>query len=128
MHPTQTLYSGSDSVDIVARHGHNSYVDGIRQCPEVKTKRANALGIYDMSGNVLEWCSNRSFLYEDPPQHLTDPVGPMEDIWADEDPRLCRGGAYSNNMNWNKVYARQFYPMTTTLVNIGFRLVVSLND
>ena len=78
-------YSGSNNADEVAWYGSNS---GSKTHP-VKTKKANELGLYDMSGNVYEWCNDRynENYYRNSPQ--TNPTGPSKG-WD----RVLRGGSW----------------------------------
>jgi len=81
-------YAGSDTVDDVAWYRGNSG----SASHAVGTKAANGLGIYDMSGNVQEWCWDWSGSYSSDPQ--TDPTGP-----ADETPGY---GRVRRNGYWNQ--------------------------
>ncbi len=76
-------YSGSNAVGNVAWCKENS--QGKRAHP-VATKQPNELGIYDMSGNVQEWCSDWFGAYSSNTQ--TNPTGPS---YGSE--RVVRGGA-----------------------------------
>lgn len=49
-------YSGSDTLEAVAWHSNNSSENGNKKAHQVMTKAPNSLGLYDMSGNVSEWC------------------------------------------------------------------------
>ena len=64
-----TKYSGSSSIDDVAWYWDNSG----RNTHPVKTKQPNELGIYDMTGNVEEWCQDRYGRYSSYAQ--TNPTG-----------------------------------------------------
>lgn len=79
-------YSGSDNADEVAWFSYNNE----HELHPVKTKRANELGIYDMTGNVAEWCYDRAGARPEGP--LKDPVGAAKSRDGYNDPRVIRGG------------------------------------
>ena len=79
-----TQYSGGSNIDDVAWYDGNS---GSKTHP-VKTKNPNELGLYDMSGNVHEWCQDWYGSYSSNAQ--TNPTGP--DSGSD---RVFRGGTWS---------------------------------
>lgn len=82
------LYAGSNTLDDVAWHDGNSWQEGEGSTShDVATKAPNELGLYDMSGNVCEWCQDWRGDYSSEPQ--TNPTGPTSGIH-----RIARGGSW----------------------------------
>jgi formylglycine-generating enzyme required for sulfatase activity len=111
--PGNYTYAGSNTVGDVAWYDGNSG----NKTHEVGKKAPNGLGLYDMSGNVWEWCWDWKGDYSDEPQ--TDPTGA-----ASGEYRVRRGGG------WNSSYAnymcsvfRAWSVPSNDSYNIGLRLV-----
>lgn len=85
-----TQYSGSGNIDDVAWYGGNGGNSGRKTHP-VAQKQANELGIYDMSGNVYEWCSDWFDSYSSATEN--NPVGPSNGT-----SRVFRGGCCDFDM------------------------------
>ncbi len=109
-------HSGSDDPDAVAWHSNNS--SGITH--PVGQKRPNELGLYDMNGNVLEWCWDWFDTYAE--AGTKNPSGP-----AAGSCRVIRGGGYDNYGRWYlHTSSRYNYPPGVISPDQGFRLVRSL--
>ncbi len=108
-----TLYAGSNELSKVAWNYENSS----KYPHPVKTLEPNELGIYDMSGNVWEWCSDYKGDY--PLEAQTDPQGP-----ALGSERIIRGGGFSDEDTRNYRTAVRNYNLPGGCLNyIGFRIV-----
>ena len=109
-------YSGSTKPDDVVWYTGNS---GSKP-HEVGKKQANALGLYDMSGNVFEWCWDRYGSSSGYPGGTEDPEGP--DTGSS---RVKRGGGWINDASYCTVSKRYVdTPYYQNYLN-GFRLVRS---
>lgn len=106
-------WSGSDDADAVAWHKGNSD----NRLHAVKQKSPNELGIYDMSGNVEEWCHDWN--YEYPATPATDPWGPPSGTW-----RMVRGGYYNDDARECTSASRDISEPTYNYNNNGFRLAL----
>ena len=105
-------YSGSNTLDDVAWCCNNSSSSHI-----VGTKAPNELGLYDMSGNVWEWCSDWNGNYLSVAQ--TNPTGEKTGWY-----RVDRGGAWSdyNTVSCRVAYRHHYIPDERRFY-MGFRLV-----
>ncbi len=106
-------YAGSNIIDAVAWCTDNSR----SSAHIVGSKRANALGIYDMSGNVWEWCkdwyANSYVSY-----YTNNPTGPSSGSY-----RVIRGGGWSSNNPSCRVADRDNRSFGYRGSNLGFRVV-----
>jgi len=110
-------YSGSNNINEVAWYWENSYA----QTHPVGQKAPNELSIYNMSGNVLEWCKDwySKEYYKNSPG--TNPQGPSLGTH-----RVPRGGSWCNDAVSCRVAVRSNWFPASRIDLIGFRLALSV--
>ncbi|MBQ0023423.1 MAG: SUMF1/EgtB/PvdO family nonheme iron enzyme [Prevotellaceae bacterium] len=108
-------YSGSNTIGEVAWYFGNSDGSGTH---DVKTKSPNELGIYDMSGNVMEWCSDWYSSYSSSSQ--SNPTGVDSGTY-----RVCRGGGFLSSDDYCSSSKRQFILPDSRIFYHGLRLALS---
>ena len=118
-------YSGSYALDEIGWHVGNAH----HYKREVGTKKPNELGLYDMTGNVNEWCQDKfgNDYYRHSP--TTNPQGP--DRSSEKDNRCQRGGSVCDDDKYDylKVYHRPRggLPPESKYFMDGLRLAMSVN-
>lgn len=124
VHKTKTMYSGSNDIDEVAWYSGNSYDLGEDDpnygTHKVGTKTANALGIYDMSGNVWECCSDWYAAGYDMDDNY-NPQGPSAGSY-----RVERGGSWNVKARFCRVSYRGSGYLGYRYNRRGFRVAVLL--
>lgn len=113
-------YAGNDDLKEVGWYWKNSH----KETKTVGLKRPNELGLYDMSGNVLEWVEDR--------WHKSyDGISPDGSAWTDMlggSSRVLRGGSWSDDpLNCRVAYRLNHWPVSRNNY-VGFRLVLALQS
>ena len=107
-------YSGSNTIGDVAWYDGNSG----SKTHAVGTKQPNELGIYDMTGNVLEWCQDWYDSYSSSPQ--TNPTGAVSGSF-----RVLCGGSWGNSAGYCRSSCRGSNTPGSRNNFLGLRLVLS---
>ena len=111
-----TLYSGSDILDQVAWYARNSDHQGPHP---VGHKSPNELDLYDMTGNVHEWCQDETYSYKSTPE--TNPC--HEGVGGR---RVTRGGCWLNGIGFMRISQRNYDSEAMRTSTIGLRLAMSI--
>lgn len=115
------LYSGSDNIDDVAWYAGNAE----KRSHPVATKKPNELGLYDMTGNLWEFCQDtmKRHIYTEKPR-----VNPLYQPSSDlkkKTMKVLRGSGYEFAAHESEVFRRDGATSNVRMPDIGFRLALT---
>jgi formylglycine-generating enzyme required for sulfatase activity len=117
---TTTRFYFGDNYSMLSDYGWSGENGGWKTHP-VGQKKPNAFGLYDMHGNVWEWCSDwhQSDYYTGRPNPDVNPTGPVSSLH-----RVCRGGSWHFNQRSCRSAIRLRDSPNERCYDGGFRVVL----
>lgn len=113
-------YSGSNNIDEVAWYAENSE----RRVHSSGLKKPNELGLYDMTGNLWEFCHDEAYMRPYRKESKVNPVeGGFDKPYSDV-AKITRGGGYEFDADECLVFRRDGATPNVRMPDIGFRLVL----
>ena len=113
-------YSGSDNIDEVAWYAGN----GERRLHPSGKKKPNELGLYDMTGNLWEFCHDDADMRPYPAGPRINPLVGSFEKPASRRAKITRGGGYEFDEDESLVFRRDGATPNVRMPDIGFRLVM----
>ena len=113
-------YSGSNTIDEVAWYAENSE----RRVHPSGKKKANELGLHDMTGNLWEFCHDDAHMRPYPDRERSNPIAGSFDKPHSRKPKITRGGGYEFDEDESLVFRRDGATPNVRMPDIGFRLVM----
>lgn len=98
-----------------------NFGEQVNKTTPVRSYAPNAWGLYDMHGNVWEWCQDWRADY--PSEHVTDPTGP-----SSGSRRIDRGGCWKSSEKYCRSGYRDDSDPKERFKSVGFRCVIGQNN